>query len=106
MPRALPRATILFLMASAVILTGCSKTAGQLGLASNLKTASTTPVSREALAELGDKWQANPGDVSKGLAYANGLESLGQESEALGVYAKLYEADRGNAKVAATPAAL
>jgi Flp pilus assembly protein TadD len=100
MPRARPRAAILILLASAVILTGCGKTASQLGLASNLKTASTTPVSYEALAELGDKWKANPDDVSKGLAYANGLESLGQKDEALGVYQKLSEAAPGNAKIA------
>ena len=101
MPRVTPRATILILLASAMILTGCSKTASQLGLASNIKTASTAPVSYEALADLGDKWQANPSDVNKGLAYANGLESLGQDKEALGVYQKLSEADPGNAKLAA-----
>jgi hypothetical protein len=85
MLRARPRA-IVILLASAVILSGCGKTASQLGLGSNLRTASTTPVSYEALADLGDKWRANPTDVNKGLAYADGLESLGQKDEALGVY--------------------
>ena len=70
MPRARPRAAILMLLASAMILAGCNKTTGQLGPASSLSTASTTPLSLDALAELGDKWQANPRDASKGLAYA------------------------------------
>jgi len=88
------------MLAAAVILTGCNKTTGQLGSSSSLSTASTTPVSLEALADLGDKWQANPKDVNKGLAYANGLESLGQKDEALSVYKKIAEEDPSNAKVA------
>lgn len=99
MLRARPRA-IVILLASAVILSGCGKTASQLGLGSNLRTASTTPVSYEALADLGDKWRANPTDVNKGLAYADGLESLGQKDEALGVYQKLSEANPANVTLA------
>jgi Flp pilus assembly protein TadD len=100
MPRARPRAAILILLASAVILTGCNKTTGQLGPASSLNTASTTPVSLDALAALGDKWHANPKDMNKGLAYANGLESVGQKDEALTVYQKLAEDDPANARLA------
>lgn len=99
MPRARPRAAILILLASATILTGCNKTTGQLGASSNLATASTTPVSYEALADLGEKWQASPTDVNKGLAYANGLEGLGQQREALEVYQKLAQAEPKNAKL-------
>lgn len=100
MSRARSRATILILLASAVILTGCNKTTGQPGASSDLATASTTPVSQQALADLGDKWKASPTDVSKGLAYANGLEGLGQQQEALAVYQKLAQADPANAKIA------
>lgn len=100
MSRARPRTAILSLLATAVILTGCNKTTGQLGASSSLATASTTPVSYDALAELGDKWQASPKDVNKGLAYANGLEGIGQKREALSVYQKLTEAEPANAKLA------
>lgn len=100
MPTARPRATLFLLLATAVILTGCNKTTSQLSPASNLATASTTPVSVEALSELGAKWQANPQDTSKGLAYANGLESLGQKDQALAIYRKLLDTDPGNAKLA------
>jgi len=99
MPRVRPNATILFLLASTVLLTGCSKTASHLAGASSINTASTTPVSYEALADMGDKWQANPRDVNKGLAYANGLESLGQKEEALNVYQKITEAEPANVKI-------
>lgn len=100
MPRAKPRAAILILLASAMALSGCNKTTSQLDGTSSLATASTTPVSLEALADLGDKWQANPKDVSKGLAYASGLESMGQKDDALDVYRKLAEANPSDAKIA------
>lgn len=100
MPRATPRAAILILLASAIALSGCNKTTSLLDGTSNLATASTTPVSLEALADLGDKWEASPKDVSKGLAYASGLESMGQTDQALDVYRRLVEANPANAKVA------
>lgn len=100
MPKARHRAALIFLLASATILTGCNKTTGQLGAASSLTTASTTPVSAEALADLHIKWQTNPKDINKGLAYANGLESLGQTAEALDVYRKMSEDNPANAKLA------
>lgn len=101
MPKAGHRAAIFLLLASAVVLTGCSKTTSQMGAASNLATASTTPVSAEALAKLGEKWQADPKDINKGLAYANGLESLGKSDQALSVYQQLSSTDPANAKLTA-----
>ena len=100
MPRARQRTAIFLLLASAVVLTGCNKTTGLLGPASSLSTASTTPVSLEALADLGQKWDADPRNVNKGLAYADGLESVGQKDQALEVYQKLVEANPANAKLA------
>lgn len=100
MPSATPRAAILILLASAAMLSGCNKTTSQLAPASSLTTASTAPVSIEALADLGEKWEANPKDVNKGLAYAEGLESVGQTGQALEVYEKLLAANPANAKLA------
>ena len=99
MPRARRHIAILLALASAALLAGCNKTTGQLTGASDISTASTAPVSYEALAELGRKWEADPSDVNKGLAYANGLESIGQVNEQLGVYRKLSESNPGNAKL-------
>lgn len=99
MSRAGHRATVFLLLASALVLTGCNQTMGKLTGASDVTTASTTPTSLEALAKLGEKWQANPKDVNRGLAYANALESVGQKQEALSVYQKLADSDPGNAKL-------
>lgn len=90
---------IVLALASAVLLTGCNKTTGRLTGTNELNTASTAPVSYEALAALGKKWQADPGDVNKGLAYANGLESIGQVNEQLTVYKKLAETNPKNSKL-------
>jgi Flp pilus assembly protein TadD len=99
MPRAGRHIALLFALASAVVLAGCSKTASQFTGTNDINTASTAPVSLEALAELGKKWQADPADVNKGLAYANGLESIGQVNEQLEVYRKLSAGNPGNAKL-------
>lgn len=105
MLRGRPHAATLLMLVAAVVLTGCNKTTSHLGSTSSLATASTTPVSLEALADLRDKWQANPKDLNKGLAYANGLEGLGQEDEALNVYQRIAEEDPSNAKLAVFTAA-
>lgn len=101
MPTAGQRTAILLLLASNLALAGCNKTTSQIGADATMTTASTTPVSSAALNQLADKWQANPQDMSKGLAYANGLESAGRNSEALEVYRKLSEGNPADAKAAA-----
>ena len=100
MPWARHRAAINLLLASAVILTGCTKATGLLRSTNSLSTASTTPVSLDALAELGQKWDADPMNVNKGLAYADGLESVGQKDQALDVYQKLADTNLANGKLA------
>lgn len=97
MPRAGRHIAILFALASAALVSGCNKSTSQLTGATDINTASTAPVSYEALAALGKKWQADPADVNKGLAYANGLESVGQVNEQLAVYQKLVENNPQNA---------
>ena len=88
-------------VASATALGGCQqKTAGIDG-ANSLNTASTAPVSFEATAALGKKWQADPANIPNGLAYAGALESTGQVKKQFDVYASLYAANPGNAKLAA-----
>lgn len=95
-----PRTTLFMLLATAVILTGCNKITSQVKPDNNMATASTAPISLEALAALGEKWQSKPTDVNRGLAYANGLESVGQNNEALAVYKKLSDADPANVTLA------
>lgn len=82
---------ILLAMASAMLLAGCNQTTSQLGPGNDLTTASTAPVTLQALAEQGEAWRRNPKDISKGLAYASGLEAAGQVQEQLDVYRRLVE---------------
>lgn len=95
-----PAAAVLVL-AAAVTLAGCNKTTKTADAGSDLATASTAPVSAEALADLGAKWQMNPKDINRGLAYANGLASAGKTDEELSVYQQLAAADPKNGKLAA-----
>lgn len=86
---------------SATALAGCQqKTAGLAG-SSDLSTASTGPASYEAAAELGQKWQQDPKNIGRGMAYANALESIGQSGKQLEVYQKLAEFHPGDPKIAA-----
>ena len=95
------RPTAMFLvLAAAALLAGCSKTAPQLSSDGSLTTASTAPMSLEGLAGLNAEWRANPKDINKGLAYANGLEAAGKTDEQLAVYRKLVELNPDNSRLA------
>ena len=92
---------ILFALASATALAGCQQKSTSLDSMGDINTASTAmPVSYEATAELSKKWQSDPKNISKGLAYANALESIGQGKKQLEVYGKLVQLNPGNTKLA------
>lgn len=90
----------LLALASATMLAGCNSSTSRFDAAGNINTASTAPASVEAVAELGRKWEANPSDVNKGLAYANALESVGRTDQQVQVYRKLYQLNPDNTKIA------
>jgi Flp pilus assembly protein TadD len=88
------------ILLAATVLAGCNKQASQIGPAGDISTASAAPASLEAVADMARQWQANPGDVKKGLAYANALESIGRTEQQLSVYAQLVQHNADNAKLA------
>lgn len=90
---------ILLALSSATMLAGCTKSSPRMDTTGNINTASIAPASFEAVAELGKTWEADPGDVSKGLAYANALESINQPDKQLQVYEKLVQRNPGNGKL-------
>jgi Flp pilus assembly protein TadD len=100
MPRHGQYIAILLALSSATMLAGCTKQASRMDPAGNISTASTAPASFGAVAELGRKWEANPADVTKGLAYANALESIGQKEQQISVYAQLVQRNPDNGKLA------
>ncbi len=92
---------MMLAITGALALGGCQQTNASLDGSGALKTASTAPASFGATAELGKKWQSDPANINKGLAYASALESTGQTDKQLAVYASLHSANPGNTNLAA-----
>lgn len=86
----------LLLVVSAVALSACQGKTASLGATDTTKAA---PVSYKGTAALGKKWEADPANVSVGVAYASGLESIGQTDQQLAVLKKLAQAHPSDAKV-------
>jgi len=100
-PFRLKPAMAVLAMASALALAGCQQKTAGMGALDPMNTASTTPASFSGTAALGKAWQADPTDVNKGVAYANGLEGLGQTDRQIDVLARLAAAHPDNVQVAA-----
>lgn len=99
--RTLKRPTAIILMAAALALAGCQQKSAGLTDADTLTTASTAPLDLKETAALAKKWQADPKDIKKGMAYANALNSLGQGPKELEVLSVLHNAHPDNAQLAA-----
>ena len=79
----------LLLLASAFAMAACQSKTASLGGLDGLNTASTNPASFNKTAELGNRWQADQKNIELGLAYAAGLEKLGQSEQQVQVLATL-----------------
>ncbi len=96
--RTLKRPTAIILVAAALSLAGCQQKSAGLTDADTLTTASTAPLDLKETAALAKKWQADPKDIKKGMAYANALNSLGQGPKELEVLSVLHNAHPDNAQ--------
>ena len=93
--------TSALVLAAALATTACqSKTAG-LDSLDSMNTASTAKPSFTATAALGKKWQADTANIDTGLAYANGLEALGQIDQQIQVLKTLSASHPENTKLQA-----
>jgi Flp pilus assembly protein TadD len=92
-------APVLLLLAG-VALGACEGRSARLS-SDGLTTGSTSPPSFKAVTALGKKWEANPGNAEIGVAYAAGLEGLGQTDQQLAVLKTVADANPGNAAVQA-----
>jgi Flp pilus assembly protein TadD len=81
----------LLLVVSAFAISACQSKTASLENLDGLNTASTAPASFKKTAELGERWQADQKNLELGLAYADGLEKLGQGDQQLRVLATLSE---------------
>lgn len=100
MPRCSRYIGAILAIASATMLAGCNTSTSRFESAGNINTASTAPVSSDAVSQLGRKWKVDPSDLNKGLAYANALEATGSTEEQLSVYRKLYQLNPDNSRIA------
>lgn len=91
--------TFLAVVLTGLSAAGCQQKTAKFEDGDGLNTASTTPVSYQATADLGKAWQSDPKNVNKGLAYANALESIGQAEQQMEVYKSLTASHPENAKL-------
>ncbi|MBI2717138.1 MAG: tetratricopeptide repeat protein [Rhizobiales bacterium] len=92
-------ASAMLLLAAALSVAGCQRNSASLDSSDSMNTASTRPASFQATAELGRAWQSDPNNIGKGLAYAAGLESLGQTEQQLDVLNRLHSGNPGDGRV-------
>ena len=79
----------LLLVVSAFAISACQNKSASLESLDALTTASTAPASFKKTAELGSRWQVDQKNLELGLAYADGLEKLGQTDQQMQVLATL-----------------
>ena len=91
----------LLLVVSAFAISACQSKTANLENLDGLTTASTEPASFKKTAELGNRWQGNPKNLELGLAYADGLEKLGQTDQQLQVLATLSTQNPQNSHIQA-----
>jgi Flp pilus assembly protein TadD len=88
-------------MALAAAVGGCQPQGSSMSASDGLATGSTGPASFKGTAALGQAWQADPTNVNKGLAFANGLDALGQTDQQISVLDQLYRDHPNDGRVAA-----
>jgi len=89
----------VILLTSALAISACQSKTASLDSLDGLNTASTRPASFKKTAELGNRWQGDPKNLELGLAYADGLEKLGQTDQQLQVLATLSAQNPQNANI-------
>jgi Flp pilus assembly protein TadD len=89
----------LLLLASALAMSACQSKTASLDALDGLTTASTEPASFKKTAELGERWTKDQKNLALGLAYADGLEKLGQTDQQLQILATLAEQNPQNTNI-------
>src|SRR6185436_16790126 len=91
----------VLLLASAFAISACQSKTANLESLDGLNTASTSPASFKKTAELGNRWQADQKNLELGLAYADGLEKLGQTDQQFQVLSTLSAQNPQNTNIQA-----
>lgn len=83
--------TPALVLATALAAAACQSKTASLDSLDSMSTASTAKPSFKTTATLGKKWEADPSNIEAGIAYANGLEALGQTDQQMEVLKTLAE---------------
>ncbi len=83
--------TPALVLVTAFATAACQGKTASLDSLDSMSTASTAKPSFTATATLGKKWEADPSNIEAGIAYANGLEALGQTDQQMQVLKTLAE---------------
>jgi Flp pilus assembly protein TadD len=89
----------VLLAVSVLALAACQTKTASLDAADSMATASTSQASFKRTKDLGEKWKADPGNATLGLAYAQSLEQLGQTEQQVEVLKVVAGQNPANAKV-------
>jgi Flp pilus assembly protein TadD len=89
----------VMLATSAFAIAACQSKTASLDNVDPIATGSTKPVSFTKTAELGNRWNGDQKNVELGLAYADGLEKMGQTNQQLNVLQTLSTQNPSNTKL-------
>jgi Flp pilus assembly protein TadD len=84
------------IVAVALSLAACNKGSDGIGAIDSLSTGSVDNLSIKETAEIGQRWQRDPGNAKLGLAYATRLKALGQNDQQLAVLKTLADRNPKN----------
>jgi Flp pilus assembly protein TadD len=87
------------LMSAALAVAGCQSKNARLDDADAMATASTGAPSFTKTAALGERWKADPRNAELAMAYADGLEKLGQKDQQLQVLQATSASNPGDMKL-------
>ena len=87
------------LVTSALAISACQSKTANLDATDPISTGSTNPGSFTKTSELGNRWNADQKNVELGLAYADGLEKMGQTDQQLTVLQTLSTQNPSNYKL-------
>jgi Flp pilus assembly protein TadD len=89
----------VMLAVSACAISACQSKTANLDSTDPINTGSTKPGSFTKTSELGNRWSADQKNVELGLAYADGLEQMGQTNQQLNVLQTLASQNPSNSKL-------
>jgi Flp pilus assembly protein TadD len=84
---------------TALAAAGCQGKTASLNSVDSMSTGSTIEPSFMKTAALAKNWEADPGNIATGIAYANGLEALGQTDQQMQVLKTLTQRNPGDNKL-------